>query len=496
MSNSVSRPRHRDAAHFPGTAHRRHEGAPAPATGPRTPAVAHSTAVIVGGGFAGLLAAWQLRGIADRIIVVERDRYPNQPQYRSGVPQSRHAHLLLEAGHRALETMMPGIRDELLAAGASRVAMSGDLRWRGSRGWMAEHESSLTLLSCTRVVLDHVVRTRIYRESEGRRTDGGSDILFLDGSRVEFCERTEVIGLLGGPDAVTGVRVRRRGEPGSEWEVPAECVIDASARSSSTPQWLTELGCPPVPVQRVDAGVAYTSRLFDRPRSDPGSSAIYLQAHAPDQLRTGVLLPVEGDRWIVSLGGMRGAEPAPGVDGFNAQLAQLDPILGEALRDSEPVSQPVGFRPGPSLRRDYSRAPNGLLVLGDAAAAFNPLYGQGLTVAALAALALRTATVRHGGIGHAAIRCARRDSATVSNNAWMMAASEDRRFAATDGGPAGILTRIQHRFMDWVLTRATSDTHVTAAFQEVMSLVSPPTALLRPPILARVLLGTRTRGRQ
>lgn len=434
-----------------------------------------------------MLAAWALRGAAERIVVIERDRYPERPGFRAGLPQGRHAHLVLEAGHRVLEELMPGSREELLAAGARKVALSGDLRWLCAAGWMAQYPTDLAFLSCTRPVLDHVVLDRVRTEPT-----------------IEFREGTDVVGLLGSARGVTGVRVRERGNArtgdaeraeggsgrGGVVDVPAELVVDASGRSTALAGWLKELGCPPVPKERVDAGIAYSSRLYHRPAgADLGFSALYLQTKAPDVPRLGVLLPVEGDRWIVSLGGMRGAEPEPGEAGFAKHLAQLrDPGLREALAEAEPAGEVRGFLPGPGVWRHYERGgPDGLVALGDASCTFNPVYGQGITVAALGARALRAAALGHRGIGPATVRTARRAIAAATKNPWVMSSSEDVRFPATTGGPSGALVRVQHRFLDRVLTRATTDATVAAAFHEVLSLIAPPTALFRPAVLASVL---------
>ncbi len=461
---------------------------------------------MVGGGLAGLTAAWALRGFADRIVVVERDRYPEGVEYRPGVPQARHAHLVMEAGHRALEEMMPGIRRQLTDAGAQFVSATRDLRWLSSAGWMADYDpASVSFLCCTRPLLDKAVLDRV-------RADGS----------IEFLEGTEVVGLLGSSRAVTGVRVRARGasdgggdgdgdgEIGGEVgggragggrsdavrsaveEIPAQLVVDATGRRATTPAWLAELGCPPVPEEQVDAGVAYATRLFHRPPGfDPGWKSAYIQTAAPHIKTLGVLIPVEGDRWIVGLGGMRGAEPEPGEAGYNKLLNELrHPILSEALRDAEPATEVRGFRPGPSVRRHYERSPvQGLLVTGDAASSFNPVYAQGITVAAFAARALRRSLVRRGDLGPATVRDAQRGIMEASKAPWMMSSSEDVRFPATTGGPSGALIRLQHRALDRVLAAATRDPAVTSAFHEVLAMTSPPSALLRPNVLAGVLRG-------
>lgn len=224
-----------------------------------------------------------------------------------------------------------------------RVAVSGDLKWLSSAGWMAQYPAQLAFLSCTRPVLDKAVLDRV-------RAD----------PTIEFLEGADVVGLLGSARTVTGVKVRDRGpERGEVREIPAELVVDAAGRTTSVPDWLAELGHPPVPEERVDAGVAYSSRLFHRPAGvDIGYKAIYLQTKAPDAPHLGVLLPVEGDRWIVSVAGMRGAEPEPGEAGFTKQLARLrDPSIREALQQAEPPARCAASSPAPASGDTTNAAP-------------------------------------------------------------------------------------------------------------------------------------------
>ncbi|MFJ1758193.1 NAD(P)/FAD-dependent oxidoreductase [Kitasatospora sp. NPDC088134] len=434
------------------------------------------TAVVIGGGIAGCLAAWALRGTASRIVLVERDRYPERPDFRPGVPQARHGHLLLEAGHRVLEELMPGTRDELLAAGATRVPTGDALDWVTAAGRLAACPSDLAFLSCTRTVLDHLVLRRVRGEPA-----------------IEVLEGTEAVGLLGGRPAVTGVRVRDRGSADAEVrELPADLVVDATGRGTRAERWFEELGAPAVPTERVDAGVAYASRFYRRPAGHPGRPlALYVQTRAPEHGRFAVVLPVEDDRWLLSVGGMRGFEPALHGEEFEQQLGLLrDPALAAALDGAVPVGPARGFLPGPGVWRHYERsAPAGFLALGDASCTFNPVYGQGLTVAALGARALRDAVRQHGDLGPAAVRACRQAVAAATRTPWTMAAAEDVRFPATTGGPSGALVRVQHRFLDRVLARATTDGRVAGAFQRVAAMVEPPTALFRPSVLGPVLFG-------
>jgi hypothetical protein len=215
---------------------------------------------------------------------------------------------------------------------------------------------------------------------------------------------------------------------------------------------------------------------------------VYLQAKAPDEPRFGVLLPVEGDRWLVTVGGMRGAEPTPGEAGFAAQLdLQRDPALRDAVAGAEPAGEVRGFRPRPCVRRHYERrGPHGFVAVGDAACTFNPIYGQGVSTAAFGALALREAVARQG-IGPAAARKARRGVAAAAANPWLVAGAEDVRYPTTSGGPTGLGVRLQHRYLDRVLALTAIDPAVCASFMAVMSLTRRPAHLFHPRVLWPVL---------
>ncbi|BAJ26827.1 MULTISPECIES: hypothetical protein [Kitasatospora] len=446
------------------------------------------TAVVIGGGLAGCLAAWALHGVAERVVVVERDRYPDGVDFRPGVPQAKHGHLLLEAGQRTLDELLPGVLAELLAAGAARVPLAGGLRWLTAAGWLAPYESggggegqaagagALAVLTCSRPLIDHAVLRRVRAAPN-----------------IEFRTGTEVTGLLGDRHTVTGVRLSGRGGAGAaETELSAGLVVDAAGRSTRAARWLSLIGAPAVPRERVDAGVSYATRFYHRPADAPADSALYLQSRAPGEGRFGVLLPVEGDRWIVGMGGMRGFEPSIQPEEFEKQLGQLrDPGIADAVAGAKPTGPARGFVPGPSVWRHYERsAPAGFLAIGDSSCTFNPVYGQGMTVASLGALALREAVHRHGDLGPAAVRETRDAIAGVTRNPWQMAVGEDVRFAGTTGGPSGFQVRLQQRLLDRVLERAVTDARIAEAFHRVAAMVEPPTLLFRPSVLGPVLFGS------
>jgi flavin-dependent dehydrogenase len=419
-------------------------------------------AVVIGGSLAGLLAARILTEHFDRVTLIERDRFPADPLFRSGVPQARHLHVLWTRGLEIAEGLFPGLEKELIAAGAEEIRVPADVLWLTAAGWRTRFDVT-RLLTFGRPLLDWAVRSRL----------GGVEI--LDGH--------EVTGLVPRGRDVAGVELRGGGD------LRADLVVDATGRGSRTPSWLGAFGYPAPPQTRVDPLLGYASRQYAIPPGfDPGWKALYLQADPPATRRTGGLFPQEGGRWLVSLSGA-GRDYGPTDEDAFLEFAKglRSPVLYEAIRDAEPLTPISGFRHTANHRRHYERMPawpKGLIVTGDAACSFNPIYGQGMSVAALSALALDQC-LREA--GREVERRFQRRAARCAAGAWLVATGEDLRYRETDAAPAGLRTRLINAYVDRVVAAANVDRHVCARLLDVLSLTSAPTTLFAPSVLARVL---------
>ena len=446
-------------------------------------------ALVVGGSMAGLLAARVLADRFGRVTVVERDALPDGAEFRAGVPQSRHLHILLAKGLELLDELFPGVAEELKGVGAETVDWPADVLWLSPFGWSERFSVGLRMLSASREVFEWSVRRRVAALPNVRMLSG-----------------REVTGLVTGGEQgreVRGVRVRERGagKAGNEETgetVEADLVVDASGRESRAPRWLDELGYGAPPETVINAKLGYASRYYER-REDQARDwkGVFVSAR-PDSPRSGVLFPIEGDRWLVTLIGYGGDHPPTDERGFLEFARSIrDPILYEVLKDAKPISPVRGYLRTENRWRHYERLkewPEGLLVTGDAACAFNPVYGQGMTAAALAARVLeRCLEDRSGteGLG----RRFQRALAKSSGEVWLLATGEDMRYPTTEGARPDLMTRAFHKYLDRVMAVAMEDTHVHRVVAEVLHLLQPPGALMRPGVVVPAIRGNRVAAR-
>ncbi|WP_406369005.1 FAD-dependent oxidoreductase [Streptomyces sp. NBC_00647] len=436
------------------------------------------TAVVIGGGMTGMLAATVLADFAD-VRIIERDVLPDGPRPRKGLPQARHAHVLWSGGVKALDDLLPGIIEQLVARGAHTPRIMTDLVSKAPSGqWFRRFSHARhTSLLCSRDLLDAVIRDKV-----------------LQDERITLLQRTELLALQGGGDRVTGVRIRA---DRSEQSIQADMVIDASGRASRAPAWLQDLGLPPIRERTVDAGIGYASRIYRAPGSTAeGFPIVNVQAdprHVPG--RGGIITPVEGGRWLVTLSGSRGGQPSSDNDEFLPFALSLPhPIIGELLAGAEPETDVVTTHSTANKRRYYEKAvrwPDGFAVLGDAMAGYNPVYGHGLSAAAQSVIALRHILRRHDVHAPGTARRIQRAAARPVENAWSLAVGQDVFYPGASDQPPTRLERTLAAFVDKAVDAGSRNPYALRILLDVMSMESPPARLLMPDMLALVCLGRK-----
>ncbi|MEH2072277.1 MAG: FAD-dependent monooxygenase [Nostoc sp.] len=437
-------------------------------------------AIVIGGSIAGLLTAQVLTKYFDRVTIVERDRFPEQPEQRHGIPQAHHVHVLLIRGQQILEQLFPGIIAELADWGTPIIDAVADCPWLGYNGWAPRFASHLTSCGSSRNLLEWSIRRRLAAND-----------------RIEFVQAAQVTNLLCNPNKtkITGVQVRFGKEP--EAEILAKLVVDASGRNSRTPGWLEELGYKSPQQTVVNSFLGYASRWYHQPEGlQRDWQVLLITSKPPKDTRSGVLYTVEGNRWIVTLAGVGRDYPPTDEAGFLDFAQSLrSPIIYEAIKDAQPISPIYAYKRTENNLRHYeklSKFPEGLIIVGDAVCAFNPVYGQGMTTAALGALTLdeclskQLSNQSNGNLIGFPQYFQKQLSKAISVP-WLMATGEDFRWSTTEGGKPNLISKFTQLYLDRLLLLQADSPEIHQLFLEVMNLLKPTSAVFQPHIVMQVL---------
>ena len=428
-----------------------------------------SHAIVIGGSVAGLLAARVLLNHFEQVTLVERDHFPLTPAMRPGIPQAQHVHALLIEGYRILEDLFPNLTGDLTEKGALLMDWTQDWRVLTVWDWMPQEPCHTQGLICSRMLLEWYLLDRL-RQRPG----------------FEIREATQVMGLMaaGSPSRVIGVTLTQDGNPQA---LDTDWVVDASGRNSKLADWLVDLGYQCPPKTTVNSFLGYASRWYRQPVQGV-RQGIILAAKPGVTRRGGVLYPVEGDRCVITLSGIEKDHPPSDEAGFLAFADSLrHPSIADAIRDYEPISSIQCYRRTENQWRHYEKLPtmpDGVVALGDAVCAFNPVYGQGMTVAALGATLLDRC-LQHPRLG-LALHFQRQLAKTLTPP-WLMATSEDLRWPLTTGDRPGWLSQQLQHYFDRVARTANHDPKIQFAFLKVAHLAKPPIHLLRPRTLWKAL---------
>jgi flavin-dependent dehydrogenase len=371
---------------------------------------------VLGASWTGMLVAHVLARHLDSVTVVERDTLPGHPAHRKGLPQGRHVHVLWSGGARLVEGLLPGVIDRVLAAGGRRVGFQEDVVTLTAHGWQHRFPARQFAVMCGRPLLDWVVRDRV-----------------LTSDRIRLRQRTEAVALVGDSVRVSGVEVYSL-DNGTRETLEADLVVDATGRRSGLQQWLSALGLPPVERDIVDAGIAYSTREFVAP---PGATAGFPAINVAADHRTGrpgrfgVLFPQEGGRWMATLSCTRGGNlPTRGEDFLPCAQSLPDPVLARLIGSVEPLTDVFVSHIGANRRlypERLDRWPDGLIIVGDSLAAFNPIHGHGMSAAARGAVVLDE-WLAEGDLGPGAAHRTQKAISAVVDDPWIMATSKDLEY--------------------------------------------------------------------
>jgi 2-polyprenyl-6-methoxyphenol hydroxylase-like FAD-dependent oxidoreductase len=438
---------------------------------------AFGQAIVIGGSIGGLLSARVLAEHFEKVVILERDALPKGPEPRKGAPQGRHVHALLEAGLKVMEDLFPGLVQELEREGVDFIDMGLESTWYHHGSWKVRYESGIRTILCSRPHLEWKLRGRV-----------------TSLPNVELREGYSVEGLLteDSRERVTGVKVKG---PEGEQALQADLVVDASGRGSHAPHWLEALGHGQPEEEQVGVDLAYTSRLYERPAHFDAWKILAVYARAPEALRSGFVANVEGNRWIVSLNGYFGDHPPIDDEGFLEFARGLPvPHLYEAIRQAKPLTQPVTYKMPASRWLHYERMarfPDGFVLLGDSVCAFNPLFGQGMTVISLGTKMLAECVAEQarstpGDLRGLSRRFQKKLSKLISL-CWLLATTMDLRYPQARGKRVPGLGLMQWSVMN-LIDLTSVDKEACQEFYKVLHLRGGLEVLLQPK-LALSLLG-------
>ena len=421
-------------------------------------------ALVIGGSIAGLVVTRVLLRHFEQVTLIERDMYPHDPVSRPGIPQGRQLHTTLLRGQQALEHLFPGLTARLLAGGAVERDYGNESLYYYGGGRCPRIPPFLHGWNCSRLLLEWQIRQELAKSAQLKILEGHEVVHLLYDKSINH---------------VKGVQFRLRTHLASNEveSLQADLVIDASGSSSRTPQWLQELGCDIPSEEIVTANLGYATCFYEN--LETPWRGIAIQATGQPR-RGGVLMEIEHGKWMVVLSGINGDYPPTHSQEFLAFAKALpDLALYDAMKSAMPSSKIYGYRYAENRLRHFEqlrRQPEGFIVVGDAVCNFNPLYGQGMTVAALEALALDACLQKRDmqkGFAHAF----QKEVSHLLVVPWMLATAADARASRAKGS----------WYMERFLALLPKDSGALITFLEVMHMLRHPIALLHPAIIMKVI---------
>ncbi|MEM6611451.1 MAG: FAD-dependent monooxygenase [Cyanobacteria bacterium P01_C01_bin.72] len=431
-------------------------------------------AIVIGGSIAGMLSARVLSDYFERVIICDRDRLPETPQARRGVPQSVQPHVLFTRGYRLLTEFFPGIESQFLQNGVLSIDWAREFRhyFNGHWGIEAAEESDIVSLTCSRYLLEWIIRCELQKLPT-----------------VEILPQSKVAGLVydHSTTRVTGVKLQ------SQDELNADLIIDASGRSSAASEWLSRIGQTPAPETIVNPYLGYATRRYKLPENlNPDWKVMLISQTPPKDTRLGYLARIENDELIATLGGYSKDFPPLDEDGFLKFAQSLaQPDFHQAIANATPTSEVYAHRATANRRRNYEqiRLPDGFIALGDAVCALCPVYGQGMTVSALGAKTLQgwLSKSTRGKLDNNRFQ---KQLAKSNSFHWMLATSQDSRFPATVGGKAAkesVVERLMTGYMNRLIAKSAVEPDLHLKFLEIAHLLRSPLYFYHPAVVWQVL---------
>jgi 2-polyprenyl-6-methoxyphenol hydroxylase-like FAD-dependent oxidoreductase len=439
---------------------------------------ARNHAAVIGGSIAGLWTARVLADHFDRVTVIDRDHFPDSAEARKGAPQGRQIHVLLVRGQQILDQLFPSLYADMQAEGVSMIHWNEETANYSAKGhWSPRIDYGYQTMACSRLLLEWHMRK-----------------LLLQNPKIRFVEGRVVSGVLtnDAKTQITGVQMEavgaERASVGTE-TLDADLVVDCSGRESHTPEWLTALGYAAPEETVIDAHVGYATRWYERPNTFHGNwKTILVQQRMGIVSHSSMVYPIENGQWMALMATTNA--PPPDTDEAFLEHARSLPIpdVYDALKDAKPISPIYRYQRTANQFRHYEtleRLPDGLILIGDAVCAFNPVFGQGMTVSAMEALLLDKQLRAKSDTPGFALRFQKQVGKLIAGP-WQLATSEDAR-NRKKGEKISVITRLFKVYMDHLLVLQSTDLMIGKAFLDVFHLIKTPSSLFAPAVALKVV---------
>ena len=447
--------------------------------------------LVIGGSISGLLSARILAEHFEKVTIIERDKLPENPQARQGVPQSIQPHILLARGYRILEELFPSLGTELTEKGALKIDWAREFQILSQAGWGATSESPSEIISfsCSRPLLEWVIRNQLIEQFP----------------KVRFLEQTKVNGLHYDSEKkqVMGVSASSLDNSSSEEILEADLVVDASGYNSQACQWLQNLGLTPPPETVINPLIGSATRRYrlSPDIQQPNWKVIVIREFPPAKTKFGFLAQIEGEELIVSLGEY-GQEFTSTEDETFLEFARSlpSPRLSEILRQAVPVSPIVVNSPHANRLRHYEQIelPAGFIAIGDSVCSLSPVYGLGITISTLGIMVLRKWLAESSEKG-LSVNDFQQSLAKTNSPHWSFTTFLDARFPTTVTQSNSQVKRPQKKskpgkiaqFLTWYswqfTVRTTLDPRFYKLWLEGVHLLKSPLAFYNPLVMLKVL---------
>lgn len=438
-------------------------------------------AIIIGGGISGKLAARVLSDIYKEVVILERDQVQAGPSPRKGAPQGEHLHALLHAGEYGLEELLPGITEDFHRTGAVKINSTIDLAWFHHGAWKVRYDGGYSTTLQTRPHLEWHIEQYIKRIP---------NVVFSYNQVVEDFLYNEEL------NQIIGVQLK-------DESIIADLVVDASGVRSLSSNWLGKHGFG-IPEEKVEINLSYVSKQFELSENQDRDWKIKMVYPNPPQEKIGgTISKVEGNRYIVTLMGYHNSvnnqEVVKDDNGFIEMVKKLPRLdIYQEIENATPLTKTSLYRIPNIIWRRFDKvenSPNGLVQIGDTVCRIDPVFGQGMSIAILEALALQKLLQKHEGELHKVPVAFHKSAAKIISPIWNMVITEDFRYPATKGKkPFGL--SLQQWYAKNIFHLSSQNQEIYNSFVKVMNLVRPITSLMKPGIIKSVLIFTFSRSRK